>query len=134
MNRIRRNPKNSGWIIPDKFRANRRTFMDKEFGGSDESYTAAKNELLLCQTVGRAVETKVRSNKKSLDIVGITYYKVKDGKQVKHRFAVCNPVTGKPKMVHIGNDNTFEKNWERKLAEAEALREQFQMEHLDRQA
>lgn len=132
MNRIKRNDKGNGWIIPEKFRAEIRTFRDRDYGGSDHSYNAAKNELARCRSVGRSPETRVRSNKKSLNIVGITYYKVRDGNQVKHRFAVCNPMTGKPKMVHIGNDNTYERNWDAKLAEAEELREKFQTEHKER--
>jgi hypothetical protein len=37
-------------------------------------------------------------------------------------------------MVHIGNDNTYLRNWEPKMAVAEALRESFVDEHREMQA
>jgi len=131
MKKIKRNLDQTGWFISLSVNVDLRKFYDIDYGGSDVSYAAAVQELE--NTVHmRKDETSVRSNKKSLNIVGITYYKVKDGRQIKHRFAVCNPLTGKPQMVHIGNDNTYEKNWERKLAEAEALRIKLKQDHRDR--
>lgn len=130
MKNIKRNINQTGWYIPSKIEVGLRKFYDRDYGGSDLSYEAAERELE--STVHtRKLETHVRSNKKSLDIVGITYYTIRDGRQIKHRFAVCNPNTGKPKMVHIGNDNTYEKNWERKLAEAQTLRDKFVQDHRD---
>ena len=132
MKRIRRNQKGTGWFISSLVTyVSHRKFYDKEHGGPERAYQAAQKELD-DHAPARKIETRVRSNKKSLDIVGITYYTVKDGNQIKHRFAVCNPGTGRPQMVHIGNDNTYTKNWERKLAEAEALRERFMQEHRDK--
>lgn len=131
MKKIKRNLSQTGWYIPSTIEVSCRKFYDKEYGGSDLSYAAAERELENAVHM-RKDETHVRSNKKSLDIVGITYYKVKDGRQTKHRFAVCNPATGKPQMVHIGNDNTYEKNWERKLAEATELRTKLKQDHRDK--
>lgn len=130
MKKIKRNLNQTGWFISRAVEVNRRKFYDKDYGGSEYSYAAAEQEIE--STVHtRKLETHVRSNKKSLAIVGITYYTIRDGRQIKHRFAVCNPNTGKPKMVHIGNDNTYEKNWERKLAEAQTLRDKFVQDHRD---
>jgi beta-glucosidase/6-phospho-beta-glucosidase/beta-galactosidase len=132
MNEIKRNRNDSGWLIDREFDVSIRKFLDKEYGGSEPAYAAAQKELRAALGTTRKLETKVRSNKKSLDILGISYYTVKDSGQIKHRFAVCNPVTGKPKMIHIGNDNTFHKHWDTKLEQAIALREQFVQEHRER--
>lgn len=133
MNDINRNKADTGWLIYKGYNVNIRKFLDRDYGGRDEAHAAAKKELRAAIGTGlRKQETTIRSNKKSLDIVGISYYTVKDGGQVKHRFAVCNPATGKPKMVHIGNDNTYEKHWAAKLETAIALREKFVQEHREK--
>lgn len=126
MKKIYRSADQKGWYVPERFHANRRKFYDVDFGSPEQSYAAALRELEPEDATARKLETKTRSNKTSELPVGITHYTVKDGSQIKHRFAVCNPVTGKPQMVHIGNDNTYLRNWEHKLSEAESLRESFE--------
>lgn len=132
MNGINRNRNDSGWLIDREFNVSLRKFLDKDHGGREPAYLAAKKELRTVSGTLRKEETTVRSNKKSLDLVGISYYTVKDSGQIKHRFAVCNPTTGKPQMVHIGNENTYKKHWDEKLEKAKALREQFVQEHRER--
>lgn len=132
MNGIYRNQRDTGWLIDRTHDVSVRKFLDRDYGGRDEAHAAAKKELRAATGTMRKQETSVRSNKKSLDIVGISYYTVKDSGQVKHRFAVCNPTTGKPQMVHIGNDNTYLKHWDAKLEKAIELRERFVQEHRER--
>lgn len=128
--KVRRNTRSTGWFVtgvegPCKF-------YDRDYGDDSEtSYWAAHAALEDANRTPhlRKQETRTRTNKKSLDVLGITYYSVRDGRQVKHRFAVCDPNTGKPKMVHIGNDNTYAKNWDAKLAESIELRERLVREH-----
>lgn len=132
MNGINRNKADTGWLIAKGYDVNIRKFLDRDYGGSAQAHTAAKQELRAATGTLRKQETKVRSNKKSLDIVGITYYTVVDGKQIKHRFAVCDPATGSPRIVHIGNQNTYAKHWETKLTKAKSLREQLVQEHRQR--
>lgn len=134
MKKIYRNANQSGWYIPARFGTQRTKFSDSDFGSREQAYAAAVRELEPEDAVHRKLETKTRSNKTSELPVGITHYTVKDGSQVKHRFAVCNPVTGKPKMIHIGNDNTYLRNWEQKLVEAETLRESFEDEYKEQSA
>lgn len=129
MNEINRNRADTGWLISKHYEVTIRKFLDRDYGSSQAALNAAKQELRAATGTLRKQETTVRSNKKSLDIVGISYYTVKDSGQIKHRFAVCNPATGKPKMVHIGNTNTYQKHWDAKLEQAIALREQFVQEH-----
>lgn len=134
MKKIYRNASQSGWYIPERFETNRRKFYDVDFGSPEQSYAAALRELEPEDATSRKLETKTRSNKTSELPVGITHYTVKDGSQIKHRFAVCNPVTGKPQMIHIGNDNTYLRNWDQKLAEATGLRESFEDEYKEQSA
>jgi hypothetical protein len=134
MKKIYRSANQKGWYIPERFETQRQKFLDVDFGSPEQSYAAAMRELEPEDATLRKLETKSRSNKTSELPVGITHYTVRDGNQVKHRFAVCNPVTGRPQMVHIGNDNTYLRNWEPKMAVAEALRESFVDEHREMQA
>lgn len=129
MKKIIRNSRANGWYIPERLGTRRRKFLDAEYGSPEQSYMAAQSELETDETICRKIETEPRSNKTSELPVGITHYTVKDGKQLKHRFAVCNPLTGKPQMVHIGNANTYARNWEQKLAVAQGLRDQFVEQH-----
>lgn len=134
MKKIFRSSNQTGWYIPERFGTQRHKFLDVDFGSREQSYAAALRELDGEEPKHRKIETEVRVNKISQTPVGITHYTVRDGNQIKHRFAVCNPVTGKPQMVHIGNDNTYLRNWEQKLAVAEALREQFVDERKEQHA
>ena len=80
----------------------------------------------------REQETKVRSNKRSCDVVGVTLYTVQDGNQTKYRFAVCDPGSRRPHIIHIGNQNTFERNYAAKLALAEEMRAEFVRQHIEK--
>lgn len=128
MSTLTRTANDNGWIVrlPN---GKSQKFLDSDYDRDRKKSRKAAKDALEPEPRVRRTETKVRTNKKSLNIVGITYYKVKDKTQTKHRFAVCNPNTNRPQMVHIGNDNTYERNWDRKLEEAIALRERFQNEH-----
>jgi hypothetical protein len=134
MKKIYRNANQKGWYIPERFETKRKKFLDVDFGSPEQSYAAAIRELEPEDATVRKLETKTRSNKTSELPVGITHYTVKDGSQIKHRFAVCNPVTGRPQMIHIGNDNTYLRNWEQKLSEAESLRESFEDQYKEQSA
>jgi hypothetical protein len=134
MKKIYRNAIQTGWYIPERFGTQRTKFLDIDFGSREQSYAAAVREIEPEDAPPRKLETKARSNKTSELPVGITHYTVKDGNQIKHRFAVCNPVTGKPQMIHIGNENTYLRNWDQKLAEATGLRESFEDEYKEQSA
>lgn len=120
---IRRAEQDNGWYVGDLF------YGDAQYGGSGKAFRAIKSDS--DKRIKRRVETAPRSNKESPTPVGITHYTVRDGREIKHRFAVCNPNTGRPKMIHIGNENTYEANWERKLSDAIELRQQFREEYLE---
>uniref|UniRef100_A0AB39CDI3 Uncharacterized protein n=1 Tax=Pseudomonas phage HRDY3 TaxID=3236930 RepID=A0AB39CDI3_9VIRU len=134
MKKIYRNGQKNGWYIPERFGTQRRKFLDVDFGSQEQSYAAALRELEPDEPTHRKVETKSRSNKVSDTPVGITHYTVKDGNQIKHRFAVCNPGTGQPHIIYIGNDNTWQRNYDQKLVEAETLRDQFVEQYKERHA
>jgi len=125
MKKIFRNGQKNGWHIPARFGTQRRKFLDTDYGSQEQSYAAALRELEPDEPTHRKLETKSRANKMSDTPVGITHYTVKDGNQIKHRFAICNPVTGRPHVMYIGNENTYLRNYDQKMIEAEALREQF---------
>jgi hypothetical protein len=121
---IKRNDSDNGWCATYDVEA---VYLDEDFGDSVIAFRAIKEDA--DKRPRRKTETAPRSNKQSPTPVGITHYTVKDKREIKHRFAVCNPNTGRPQMVHIGNDNTYEANWERKLAEAIELRNRFLQEY-----
>lgn len=127
MKSVCRNSQQNGWYIPKALGTRRQRFLDSAYGSREQSYEAALRELEpdAEESLHRKIETQARPNKVSQTPVGITHYAVMDGKQRKHRFAICNPATSKPHILYIGTDNTYLRNWEQKLAEAEALREQF---------
>jgi len=127
MKSVCRNSQQNGWYIPKALGTRRQRFLDSVYGSREQSYDAALRELEpdADETLHRKIETKARPNKAGDLPVGITHYMVTDGKQIKHRFAVCNPATNKPHILYVGTENTYLRNWEQKRAEAESLREQF---------
>lgn len=127
---IYRNKADDAWLIGATHEVTQRRFSDKKYGSRQKAYDAAKAELGIKPTRARRLETKTRANKKSMkESVGITHYTVRDGGQIKHRFAVCDPATNRPVMIHIGNENTYLKNWDRKYDEAQELRERLVASH-----
>lgn len=104
----------------------------KTKGGKDIPAVAAPQRKTRARHKLRETETQARSNKLSCDVVGITHYKVQDGNQTKHRFAVCDPGARRPHIIYIGNQNTYERNYETKLIEAMEMRERFVDDHRKR--
>jgi len=127
-----------GWILsysmfPD---AQFHWFSDYAWGTVGAALQACIAELQKEQraeeiTIGRRLETAERINKQlKLDSPGICYieYELKPGYWV-HRFGVSNPLTNRPHSVYIGNDNTYEDNWDKALKKARDLRHGFERDY-----